>query len=76
MAKLLPLKGKYYGTKIELKSGDIIEVWVGHQKKNYKPSPREIENGWTSDIGFDHVETEDDYNIAVAIIKTLDEMGY
>lgn len=76
MAKLLPLQGKYYGTKIELKSGALIEVWVGNQNGNYKASPREIETGWTSDIGFDHVETGDDYNIAVAIVKTLDEMGY
>ena len=60
-----PLQGKYYGTRILLDSG-VIEVWTGGSRPQ-KPSEREIADGWTPDVGMDHVESEEDYANACLI---------
>jgi hypothetical protein len=42
-AEILPLKGKYYGTKIEIEDGGIsteIKIWCSG---NYTPSDRELD---------------------------------
>ena len=54
-----PLQGKYYGTRILLDSG-VIEVWTDGSRPP-KPSEREIADGWTPDVGMNHVESEEDY---------------
>lgn len=45
-AKLLPLKGKYYGTKVELPCGQEITFWLTfverEDNKAYVPSDREL----------------------------------
>ena len=64
-----PLNGKYYGT--EITDGDnVIEVWTGYTGK---VSEREIEEGWTDDYGFDHVESDRDYKIACVICDALNK---
>jgi len=60
-----PLQGKYYGTRILLDSG-VIEVWTDGSRPQ-KPSEREIADGWTPDVGMDHVESEEDYANACLI---------
>lgn len=54
-----PLKGKYYGTRVLL-GGGVIEVWTGGTRPP-EPSKREIADGWTDDMGMDHVESAEDY---------------
>lgn len=76
MAKVLPPKGKYYGTQIELLSGDTIEVWLSLKSAGYDASIREKANGWEPDDGFDHVETQESYEVASIIADTLTEKGY
>jgi hypothetical protein len=64
-----PLNGKYYGT--EITDGDnVIEVWTGYTGK---VSEREIEEGWTDDYGFDHVESDRDYRFACIIRDALNK---
>lgn len=67
--KVLPLKGKYYGTRIQVQEG-VVEVWG---TGNYSPvSPREIATGWTPDYGYDHVESADDYRNACLLAAAPD----
>jgi hypothetical protein len=64
-----PLKGKYYGT--EVTDGDkVIKVWTGYTGQ---VSIREIEEGWTEEYGFDHVESDVDYKIACIICDALNK---
>jgi hypothetical protein len=66
-----PLKGKYYGTRVT--NGDaVVEVWTGYTGK---VSQRELDDGWTEEYGFDHVESDKDYNIACVICEALNNMG-
>jgi len=77
MAKLLPLKGKYYGTEVLLDSGATITIWTGLVGyTDYKASTREIACGWEPMDGFDHVETQRDLDIAQAIVDVLNTKGY
>lgn len=66
-----PLKGKYYGTKIRnTKTDELIEVWLGFEG-DYKPSSRELSNGWQPDYGYDHVELERSFEAAKIICEAL-----
>jgi hypothetical protein len=66
-----PLDGKYYGTRVT--NGDnVIVVWTGYIGK---VSQRELDEGWTEEYGFDHVESDKDYNIACVICEALNSKG-
>lgn len=75
MAKILDLDGKYYGTVIELddKFQNEITIWI---EGDNKVSQRELDKGWTKDIGLDHTETDYSYQIAKIIEKALTDAGY
>ena len=64
-----PLCGKYYGT-IVTDGKRVVEVWNGYTGK---VSQREIDEGWTPDYGFDHVESDQDYKMALVICDALNE---
>lgn len=64
-----PLCGKYYGTRVT-NGKNIIIVWTGYTGK---VSIREIEEGWTEEHGFDHIESDRDYAIACAIVDKLNK---
>lgn len=79
MARVLPLDGKYYGTKIEVatKDGnDEIKVWCPDHFARPFASEREIANGWTPEDGHDHVEDAQSYKIATVIAEALTKAGY
>lgn len=76
MANIKPLRNKYYGTVVQLNNGDTIDVWLGPNTECYRASEREIANGWTPDMGFDHVETEESYKVAKIICDALTKEGY
>lgn len=59
---VLPLKGKYYGTVVDLGRGKVT-VWLP-LGEHYAASEREIAEGWEPDDGFDHVETQESYEAA------------
>ena len=63
------LKGKYYGTRVTNGEQSIV-VWTGYTGK---VSEREIEDGWTEEYGFDHVESDKDYKIACVIRDALNK---
>lgn len=65
--ELLPLQGKYYGSTVRIGEGEV-RVWQPLGTK-YAPSIREIENGWTPEYGFDHVETQESFATALLISK-------
>jgi hypothetical protein len=68
--KLTPLEGKYYGSKVVI--GDsFVDVW-GSNRKDYSVSKREIEDGWEPDLGYDHVERQEDYANALLIAAAPD----
>ena len=78
--EILPLQGKYYGTKIKIAhegnlSGEIT-IW-GAAPKRYKPSVREI--ALSPDVPVEelmcdcHYEEQGDYEIALVIEKALKE---
>ena len=68
-----PLKGKYYGTKIRnIETDELIEVWL-NMEYDYKPSSREIADGWQPDWGYDHVELQRSYEAAKIICAALNE---
>jgi hypothetical protein len=64
-----PLEGKYYGTKVR-NGRDLIEVWTGYTGK---VSQRELDDGWTEEYGFDHVESDKDYKLACIICEALNK---
>lgn len=71
--KIEPLTGKYYGTQISNEdTGETVKVWFGFVG-NYKPSEREISQGWHPDMGYDHVELQRSYDAAAIICKALNE---
>lgn len=86
-AKLLPLKGKYYGTEliIEYDNGKeyYIKLWGGDvtDEDNYKPSEREVENArqWAEEgddileyIDCSHMESVTTYRIAKKIMEAIE----
>ena len=82
MSKILPLKGKYYGTYIEatLPSGSFtLDVWfMGNgvpSSRQLKADDATIEN-WASGGYYcdSHYETADCYTVAVAIKGALDQL--
>jgi len=65
-----PLKGKYYGTVVDIGRGKVT-VWLP-LGEHYAASEREIAEGWEPDDGFDHVETQESYAAAKLIAATPD----
>jgi hypothetical protein len=63
-----PLTGKYYGTRISNDAGDLIVVWTNG---SCPVSERELEEGWEEEHGYDHVESQKDYEYAIAIRDAL-----
>jgi len=80
MAKILPLNGKYYGTKVEFTDAQDMEheitIWTPDHYAGIFASEREIAGGWEPGDGHDHVEDVQSYTIAKLICKTLTEAGY
>lgn len=78
-AELLPLKGKYYGSHIQLRDErgndlDCIEIWAFGG--DYTPSEREIE-GWDEseygpyEVCDSHFESAFGYRICQLIVKAI-----
>ena len=61
--KLLPLSGKYYGTKLDSKHGEL-DVWLSDHYARPFGSEREIANGWVPADGHDHVEDKNSLEVA------------
>ena len=75
--ELTPLKGKHYETQ--------LTVWVGGNNYDYEgvpfrisiagmgslPSVRELEKGYYTDEGMNHVESKEHLLIAEAILEKL-----
>jgi hypothetical protein len=61
--KLLPLSGKYYGTKLDSKHGEL-DVWLSDHYAIPFGSEREIANGWVPADGHDHVEDKNSLEVA------------
>lgn len=84
MAKILPLEGKYYGTRIEFRkpgskaADDVheIKIWTPDHFATPFASEREIENGWTPEDGHDHVEDAQSFKIATIICDALTKEGF
>jgi len=78
-ARLLPLKGKYYGTQVEIETLDgteTMQIWV---RGNRRPSARQLtqinmteeeanEDGYFCD---EHYETAISYWLASSIIDVI-----
>lgn len=73
--ELEPLELKHYTTKISIfVEGEGGQEWrIGAEVYGYfpKPSQREIDAGWEPDQGFDHVETDAEHKVALAIVEAL-----
>lgn len=68
-----PIKGKYYGTVVRnIETNELIVVWFPFGK-TLVVSSRELDDGWTEDYGFDHVESERSYKAATIICKALNK---
>lgn len=82
MATILPLEGKYYGTKVQIclpgtPDTDEILVWCPDHFARPFASKREIANGWSAKLdGHDHVEDQQSYKIASVICEALTKAGY
>jgi hypothetical protein len=76
MATILPLKGKYYGTVVELKDGTQIEIWAPDHFANPFGSEREIANGWKPEDGHDHVEDQRSLEIAKVVETYCNMKGW
>ena len=80
-AKLLPLEGKYYGTRVEITTDEGCTSWVmiWHNDSS-GPSSRELE-GWDVEeygeyeICDSHYETATDLLIAETIVKVVNELA-
>ena len=80
MSRILPLKGKYYGTEIELRcKGEMVVVWLrGQTHDEIQPSARQLED-WDNpnedelrDLMCDsHYETVRDFSVAIRICDLL-----
>lgn len=83
-AEILPLEGKYYGTKIIIidgKENTLIEIW---HSDGHDPSKRQLEQDgynnvekWKNDdCGCDsHYESDWTYKLANIIIEAVNEKG-
>lgn len=75
--ELKPLERKHYTTELNIfVEAEYGQEWrIGVDVYGYypKPSQREIDAGWEPDMGFDHVETEAEHKIALAIVEALKE---
>ena len=58
--RIRPLRGKYYGTEIEVGDG-LITVWTPNHYASPFASEREIAQGWEPEHGHDHVEDVQSY---------------
>ena len=80
MATILPLRSKYYGTKVELTANGEeheITVWVPDHFARPFASEREMAAGYDTEEGsHDHVEDVQSLRIAQIIAKALTEAGY
>ena len=82
MATVLPLDGKYYGTRIQVSNPgcpsdkDEVVVWCPDHFATPFASSREIANGWTPKDGHDHVEDAQSYKIACIIAEALTKEGF
>ena len=76
-ARILPLKGKYYGTQVELSDGTIRTFWY---MGNWKPSKRQLGNmsaeEWKKEPVDTHFESEQCYAIAIAICKAFNKLPF
>lgn len=72
---LEPLESKHYLTEVVVYVEDAHgrEWTVGVDIHGYYPNPsqREFDDGWEPDRGMDHVETEAEYKIALAVAEAL-----
>ncbi len=64
--RVLPLAGKYYGTKVEIGDRAAVNVWLPCGD-SLMASVREVAKGWEIEDGFDHVETQESYEAACLI---------
>jgi hypothetical protein len=67
-AKIAPLQGKYYGTKVEIDfagEGREISIWIG------KGSPSQRELSENEEIDYNHYEDEESYFIAQLLVLAL-----
>lgn len=69
---LKPLNGKYYCTEIESEKG-LIQVHGFMVDDSYRPSDRELEDGWVKETGYDHVELQSTYETALKIMEALNK---
>lgn len=65
--KVLPLDGKYYGTRVSLGGDATVEVW---SSRSWKPSPREEQDPDMRDSS--HFENKADYADALLIAAAPD----
>jgi hypothetical protein len=81
-ADLAPLEGKYYGSKIVLRTDDGHEEWIMvwvNSVTDFTPSERELE-GWDVEeygeyeVCDNHYETQGAYLICKRIVETLNGM--
>lgn len=63
------LSGKYYGTRVVSDNGGVIVVWTGFD--NSGASIRERNDGWEEGDGYDHIESQRDFEIATIICDAL-----
>lgn len=72
---LRELEGKHYSTEVSVvvedEKGEVYACGVEIYGYFPKPSYREYMKGWEPDMGMDHVETEAEYKIALAIVDAL-----
>lgn len=73
--ELKPLETKHYMTQLNIfvEDEDGQEWRIGAEVYGYfpKPSQRELDTGWEPDYGMDHVETDAEHKIALAIVEAL-----
>ena len=68
------LTQKHYTTTVRnTKTDERLEVCTFKFDQNYRASDRELESGWTDWCGFDHVELQRGYEMALVIRDALNE---
>jgi hypothetical protein len=76
-ATILPLDGKYYGTKVQIDFGNEDKTWVEvWYMGDYKPSARELallHPGEEFEGCDTHYETADGYRIAKIICDAINQ---
>ena len=70
-AQLLPLDGKYYGTKVEIvKNGYVYQITLWNSGSG-QPSQRELERCPTFEVQDGHFESVETYEVATAMVDEL-----